>query len=84
MRVAAIGPLLLCLAALAGPAGARPRTVPNFDRIDPLRSAFLRRIAERQQVERFELLPRVEKMVRLYDRGAAKFEGKPLTGDRLV
>ncbi len=78
--------LLLCVTVLLLPAAAaaKPVPVPNFGRIATLRNAYLRKIQERRQAERFEKLPLQEKLVALYAKEEEKFDGKPLTAERVV
>ncbi len=78
--------LLLCVTVLLLPAAAaaKPVSVPNFGRIATLRNAYLRKIQERRQAESFEKLPLQEKLVALYAKEEEKFDGKPLTAERVV
>ncbi len=78
--------LLLCVTVLLLPAAAaaRPVAVPNFGRIATLRNAYLRKIQERRRAESFEKLPLQEKLVVLYAKEEEKFDGKPLTAERVV
>ncbi len=78
--------LLLCVTVLLLPAAAaaKPVAVPNFGRIATLRNAYLRKIQERRRAESFEKLPLQEKLVVLYAKEEEKFDGKPLTAERVV
>ena len=76
--------LALAVLLLPASAAAKPVAIPNFGRIPTLRNAYLRKIAERLQAERFEKLPLEEKLVTLYEKEEEKFDGKPLTAERVV
>jgi len=73
-----------CLVLLVAPAIARPPVAPDFARMAELQIQLTDKLQTIRRKEEFARKPRVERMTLSFERGAAEFEGKKLTGERVA